>query len=79
MNQDGRALEIWLSGVHSDIGGGYRKEGIGDIVLRLLIHWVEEHTQQHCYQATLLSSNTPSQHLAAPLATTAHHRTQAPR
>lgn len=56
MNQDERALEIWLSGVHSDIGGGYRKEGIGDIVLRLLIHWVEEHTQQHCYQATRLAN-----------------------
>ena len=41
INQDGRADEIWLSGVHSDIGGGDRKDGIGDIALRVLINWIE--------------------------------------
>ncbi|MBU0810691.1 MAG: DUF2235 domain-containing protein, partial [Gammaproteobacteria bacterium] len=24
INHDGRVLEVWLSGVHSDVGGGYR-------------------------------------------------------
>ncbi|RBO85727.1 T6SS phospholipase effector Tle1-like catalytic domain-containing protein [Marinomonas aquiplantarum] len=54
MNQDGRVLEIWLAGVHSDIGGGYRKDGIGDLALRILINWVEQQTQQPCYQAPRL-------------------------
>ncbi|MGO2355528.1 MAG: T6SS phospholipase effector Tle1-like catalytic domain-containing protein [Marinomonas foliarum] len=49
INQDGRADEIWLSGVHSDVGGGYRKDGIGDIALQVLINWIEQHTQQNCY------------------------------
>ena len=59
INQDGRALEIWLSGVHSDIGGGYRKDGIGDIVLRLLINWIEQQTKQNCYQTTRLAKIQP--------------------
>ena len=42
-----------LSGVHSDIGGGYRKDGIGDIVLRLLIDWAEQQTK-HCYHTARL-------------------------
>lgn len=50
INHDGRALEIWLSGVHSDIGGGYRRDGIGDIALRTLTHWIERQTKQPCYR-----------------------------
>ncbi|NVK73392.1 MAG: DUF2235 domain-containing protein [Oceanospirillaceae bacterium] len=55
INQDGRALEIWLPRVHSDIGGGYTKDGIGDISLRLLIDWIEQQTHSHCYQKTRLA------------------------
>jgi hypothetical protein len=40
INHDGQALEIWLSDVHSDIGGGYQRDGIGDIALRILIGWM---------------------------------------
>ncbi|NLU96907.1 hypothetical protein B6N13_02190 [Marinomonas sp. UCMA 3892] len=59
INQDGRALEIWLAGVHSDIGGGYRKDGIGDIALRVLINWIEQQTKQNCYHATRLAKTQP--------------------
>jgi uncharacterized protein (DUF2235 family) len=59
INQDGRALEIWLSGVHSDVGGGYRKDGIGDIALRILINWIEQQTKQNCYQTTRLAKTQP--------------------
>ncbi|MCW8354471.1 DUF2235 domain-containing protein [Marinomonas pontica] len=59
INQDGRALEIWLAGVHSDIGGGYRKDGIGDIALRILINWIEQQTKQNCYQTTRLAKTQP--------------------
>ncbi|GGN38512.1 MULTISPECIES: T6SS phospholipase effector Tle1-like catalytic domain-containing protein [Marinomonas] len=59
INHDGRALEIWLAGVHSDIGGGYRKDGIGDIVLRLLIDWIEQQTKQHTYQKARLAKSQP--------------------
>ncbi|MBU2415554.1 MAG: DUF2235 domain-containing protein [Gammaproteobacteria bacterium] len=59
INQDGRALEIWLAGVHSDIGGGYRKDGIGDIALCILIDWIEQQTKQNCYHATRLAKTQP--------------------
>lgn len=59
INHDGRAIEIWLAGVHSDIGGGYRKDGIGDIALRILINWIEQQTKQNCYQTTRLAKSKP--------------------
>ena len=59
INHDGRALEIWLSGVHSDIGGGYRRDGIGDIALRILIDWIEQQTQKRCYHTTRLAGIQP--------------------
>ena len=50
INHDGRTLEIWLPGVHSDVGGGYRKDGMGDLGLTLMIKWLETQLKQHCYQ-----------------------------
>ncbi|RDL44065.1 hypothetical protein DN730_10540 [Marinomonas piezotolerans] len=50
MNHDKRAREIWLPGVHSDIGGSYRKDGIGDVVLQIFTNWIEQQTNQRCYQ-----------------------------
>ncbi|SBT18940.1 hypothetical protein MGA5115_03101 [Marinomonas gallaica] len=41
INHDDRALEVWLSGVHSDIGGSYVHDGLGDIALTTLTHWLE--------------------------------------
>ena len=50
INHDGRVLELWFSGVHSDIGGGYRKDGLGDLTLQCMIDWIEQQTQQSLYQ-----------------------------
>ena len=59
MNHDGRAVEVWLSGVHSDIGGGYRRDGIGDIALRILIEWIEQQSKKRCYHKTRLARIQP--------------------
>lgn len=34
---DARVSEVWFPGVHSDVGGGYRKAGLSDIALELMI------------------------------------------
>jgi len=36
-NKDDRILEVWFSGVHSDIGGGYWFDGLSDITLQFMI------------------------------------------
>ncbi|WP_417447196.1 T6SS phospholipase effector Tle1-like catalytic domain-containing protein, partial [Kangiella sp.] len=59
INQDGRAQEIWLAGVHSDVGGGYRRDGLGDIALRIVIDWIEQQTKQPCYRSMRLADIKP--------------------
>lgn len=34
---DDRVSEVWLAGVHSDVGGGYRKAGLSDIALEFML------------------------------------------
>ncbi|WP_286267589.1 phospholipase effector Tle1 domain-containing protein [Thalassotalea atypica] len=36
-NADDRVQEVWFSGVHSDIGGGYWFDGLSDITLQFMI------------------------------------------
>ena len=36
-NKDDRVTEVWFSGVHSDIGGGYWFDGLSDITLKFMI------------------------------------------
>ena len=62
INQDPRALELWLPGVHSDIGGGYRKDGLGDLALHILTQWIQSHTQQHCYDHSKQNQSTVAPH-----------------
>ncbi|MBJ7551503.1 T6SS phospholipase effector Tle1-like catalytic domain-containing protein [Marinomonas ostreistagni] len=50
MNHDERVEEVWLAGVHSDIGGGYRYDGLADISLTVLMRWLETQLQQSVYQ-----------------------------
>ncbi|MBF0187523.1 MAG: DUF2235 domain-containing protein [Magnetococcales bacterium] len=33
----GRITEVWFAGAHSDIGGGYRKDGLSDVTLSFMI------------------------------------------
>lgn len=37
MAYDKRVTEVWFAGAHSDIGGGYRYDGLSDITLHFLI------------------------------------------
>ncbi|MGO3738701.1 MAG: T6SS phospholipase effector Tle1-like catalytic domain-containing protein [Marinomonas foliarum] len=74
INHDGRALEIWLAGVHSDIGGGYRKDGIGDIALRCL-----NRLDRTTHPTELLPQSDTQTHRTTQLANTANPRAQAPR
>ena len=41
MNKEDKILEIWFPGVHSDIGGGYRKDGLSDITFKFFIDWLD--------------------------------------
>jgi hypothetical protein len=40
MNQQENITEIWFAGAHSDIGGGYYRDGLADICLRYAIEWL---------------------------------------
>ncbi len=35
--RDTRVLQVWFAGSHSDIGGGYKKQGLSDIALKWMI------------------------------------------
>ena len=37
MNKEERVTEIWFSGSHSDIGGGYRLDSLSDITLQFML------------------------------------------
>jgi hypothetical protein len=37
MNRDARVTEVWLAGVHSDVGGGFRRDGLSDLALELML------------------------------------------
>lgn len=42
MNHDpSRILEIWFAGAHSDVGGGYYRDGLSDITLSFAMKWLE--------------------------------------
>jgi len=41
MNKDPRVTETWFPGVHSDIGGGYRHDGLSDLTLQYMIDEIE--------------------------------------
>lgn len=41
MNYDqNRITELWFAGAHSDVGGGYYRDGLSDISLTHLIEWI---------------------------------------
>jgi hypothetical protein len=41
MNAESKVEEIWFSGAHSDVGGGYYFDGLADVVFRYMLNWVE--------------------------------------
>lgn len=38
MNRDERVTELWFAGAHSDVGGGYRYDGLSDTALECMLH-----------------------------------------
>ena len=37
MNYEDRVTEIWFPGAHADVGGGYHRDGLSDVTLRLML------------------------------------------
>ena len=44
MNRDDRVLEVWFSGGHGDVGGGWERDGLSDTVLQFAKDRVKEFT-----------------------------------
>jgi hypothetical protein len=42
MNQQEGVREVWFAGAHSDVGGGYYRDGLSDISLRFFLDWFED-------------------------------------
>ncbi|MBB1469658.1 DUF2235 domain-containing protein [Pseudoalteromonas sp. SG41-5] len=42
INHQNNIHEIWFAGAHSDIGGGYYRDGLADICLRFAMEWLLE-------------------------------------
>ncbi|TMP07622.1 hypothetical protein CWC11_06195 [Pseudoalteromonas sp. S3178] len=42
MNNQNNITELWFAGAHSDIGGGYYRDGLADICLRYALEWLIE-------------------------------------
>ncbi|ASM51829.1 hypothetical protein PESP_b0237 [Pseudoalteromonas espejiana DSM 9414] len=40
MNHQANITELWFAGAHSDIGGGYYRDGLADICLRYALEWL---------------------------------------
>ena len=53
-NTDPRARQVWFSGVHSDVGGGYPETGLSDIALKWMIDSVCDHDLP--FKASVLNS-----------------------
>jgi len=42
MNNEDKVTEVWFAGAHSDVGGGYYRDGLSDISLRFMLNWLED-------------------------------------
>ena len=42
MSRDQRVTEVWFSGAHSDVGGGYRYDGLSDNTLQFMLDFIEK-------------------------------------
>lgn len=48
MNYDpDRITELWFAGAHSDIGGGYYRDGLSDIALTSLMGWIDHQVKHY--------------------------------
>jgi len=42
MNKEDKVMEVWFSGAHGDVGGGFRQDGLSDLSLRFFLDWFED-------------------------------------
>lgn len=47
MCDDGRATEVWFPGAHSDVGGGFWRDGLSDIALKFTIAQILKRTSNN--------------------------------
>jgi uncharacterized protein (DUF2235 family) len=52
-DEEARVSQMWFSGVHSDVGGGYTSCGLSDIAL----HWMIDKASQHSVRFKLSAVN----------------------
>jgi len=45
MNQEDRVTEVWFPGAHSDVGGGFWRDGLSDIALTFMINQIKSRTK----------------------------------
>ena len=45
-NFNGHVEQVWFAGVHSNVGGGYPRTGLSDVVLRWMLYKAEAHGLQ---------------------------------
>ncbi|BES70988.1 DUF2235 domain-containing protein [Marinobacter nanhaiticus D15-8W] len=60
-----RTLQVWLPGVHSDIGGGYPSTGLSDLALQFMIAQANQHGLE--WQLGNIFSSDPDDRIHAPL------------
>lgn len=44
--QEGVVDEVWFPGAHSDVGGGYYRDGLSDNALEFFLDWVSDHVPE---------------------------------
>lgn len=42
MNREDKVTEVWFSGAHADVGGGYDKDGLSDTAMRFYLNWLND-------------------------------------
>lgn len=41
MNQQAEVTEVWFTGAHSDVGGGYSRDGLSDLALQFMLDHID--------------------------------------
>lgn len=44
--QEGVVDEVWFPGAHSDVGGGYYRDGLSDNALEYFLDWISDHVPE---------------------------------
>lgn len=61
MNAEDHILEVWFAGAHSDVGGGYYRDGLSDISLSFTLKWLLHMSQNGDISLPKLLLKLPTQ------------------